>query len=389
MFNSIKSTLCGIVMMVLLTQSVSVSEAQMSESETTQYAPSGTFLFVSLNMERILEQIDLNQSVLKKFRARKNFSSTDLTETQRVLMLLTESVADEPDEMDIPGVLIQRFKSDIDKSAFLTKMEGQSFGGLEFEKIEYGDHEFMQGKLNSPDGVMVVGGTPAYLFTQSDIVASSNDQLIRQMIDTHQDDTVGKEFLANIDTQAEIHFLMEDGKKLAALPAFRFMTEFMNVPGFDIPELINSIERVEVVADTEQMTPVQGTLEMTTEKAAEEAEDLIKALLQAAPGVLMMGKGELDAAIERDDKQIAGMVEPLKELIQLGEKAVAEIEVSRDGSQVNIELGSIDGLDKLANNMVIAIANQQMIIEEIMIEFGEGPGEVLRGIELDDGPSDK
>lgn len=350
------------------------ANAQLSESEVTQYVPAEAFLVLSMNMETVMQKVDPDGKILKQYRERDRFSSIDFTETSQYLMIVTGGVEPE-NEYDLPALMITRYGETLQPEAYNKHASEQGFGlTMTYESEAYKDHEIYLGSYEQADGTIVMGSTSAHFFPGDNLVAAGTESVIKAVIDSLGDDSPGQELAGNLNMDAELHLLIDDGNNIVKAPFFEMMlgelTQELGLPGgVDARELLESLERLELIVDSSQMVPVQATIEMKSEGSAEKVEELIRTGLQAAPGLLMMGESALDDAIENEQEEIAPVGDLMKRLVALGKTAVEDIQVERNGGTIQIQLGNIDGLDQLPQDAITLGAWQSLQMEKRMENF--------------------
>ena len=146
-------------------------------------------------------------------------------------------------------------------------------------------------------------------------------------------------------------------------------------------DMLEGLNRAELIVNFEDMTPIQATIEMSSESLAEELESLIQIGIQAAPALIMMGESQLDA--EEVPEGFEDIAASIKKMLTLVKKGVGEIQVERDGKNLELRVSSVDGLETLPGLLFESALGQQMQVEKIMEEFqdieGFGVGEAEDG----------
>ena len=123
--------LCLVATFMML--SPTALRGQLSEGEMTRFMPTETFLLVSINMETVMQGVDKDSDLLKKFRTREKFSPTDFTEVSQYLMLVTANEFENASEYDLPGAIITRYAEAVDRDGYMTEIREDGFGGWKFE----------------------------------------------------------------------------------------------------------------------------------------------------------------------------------------------------------------------------------------------------------------
>ena len=100
--------LTGLFLSVCLLALLAQSQAQLSEFEFARFVPGKTFAALSINMESVMQRMDKDDPLVRKFlNETKESSGMDFSQTTRVLILICGDV---PDARSPVAVLIQHKK---------------------------------------------------------------------------------------------------------------------------------------------------------------------------------------------------------------------------------------------------------------------------------------
>jgi hypothetical protein len=323
-------------------------------------------------MQTVMDNVDQDSPLLKKFRERETFSATDFSEASQYLFLVTGGVEPEND-FDLPFQMIARFAEGLEADAWIRRFNDERTG-LKYQAESWHDHEIHVGRHEPRENVVVMGPTPACYFPGNGIVAMAPERVLHAMIDGLDEDSPGQELAGNLNSGAELHLLIDEGSRIVQSPFFKMMLEGLSneltLPGgVTLMGVLEDLRRLEMVFDSGQMVPLQATIEMKTDAAAENIEQLIQTGLQAAPALLMMAEAELNAQADRDQEEIRSILGDFRSMIELGKRSVKEIQVERDGDRLEIRLSNVEGLEKFPQQVVNYVAWQMMMFEKMAAAF--------------------
>ncbi|MDG2012176.1 MAG: hypothetical protein P8J33_01635 [Pirellulaceae bacterium] len=349
--------------------------AQLSENEMAQYLAPKTFIAINLNMEAIVAGLGENNELLEEFRARDAANLWDPQNAIQILMILTNDELETVSPFDMPFATLTRYADVIDQASYL-EVKNKMNGGLEtFEPQSLDGQDLMVGQYSTEFGGGGYMPTNAFFFPVEDIVVNGALPMMKAMLGNQKEGNEGPEFVSNLNFEAEFHCILEDGNKFMTLPMFADI--FSNIGGPDVNpniavadpiEMIEAVQRLEILFDSNQPTPLQATVELVTEKSAKQLEELIKVGIQAAPAFLVTAESGLEAGME-DAPYNEKMVQKASHFIELAKTAIKELKVDRKGSTIQIELAGIEGLKELPSELMSLFMLQQIEQDQLHVEL--------------------
>ena len=365
----------------------SALNAQSSETQHSEFVPAKTFSAISINLEKVVQSLPEDSTIITKYRQRKSFSKLDFSEANRINVLLTSDTSDQ--EYASPFLLGMSYNHELDQQAtaayFLNSgmlvIDSEAQPEKEvYETAAHNGHAY----LRKAEGGGNNGIPDAIFFSNETTMLVGNQDFLLKALEGESDPSDGKDLVGNIDSDFELHMLIEDGSKILSLPGVRYTGDTMLPNGSSLIDMLEGLNRAELIVNFEDMTPIQATIEMSSESLAEELESLIQIGIQAAPALIMMGESQLGA--ETVPEGFEDTVANVKKLLTLAKKGVGEIQVDRDGKNLELRVSGFDGLETLPGLLFESVMAQQMQIETIMEEFEEFGGEFgVGGGEADDG----
>ncbi len=361
--------------------------AQSSETQQSEFVSAKTFMAISINMEKVVQSLPEDSTIITKYRQRKSFSKLDFSETNRINVFLTSDTSDQ--EYATPFLLGLSYNDELDQQAtaayFLSggmsiAIDGEVQREEEvYETATHNGHAYLR-KANGEENY---GNPDAIFFSNESTMLMGNQDFLLKALEGESDSSDGKDLVGNIDSDFELHVLIEDGSKILSLPDMEFIGETALPNGSSLVDMLEGLNRAELIVNFEDMTPIQATIEMSSESLAEELESLIQIGIQAAPALIMMGESQLDAEEVPVPEGFEDIAASIKKMLTLVKKGVGEIQVERDGKNLELRVSSVDGLETLPGLLFESALGQQMQVEKIMEEFqdieGFGFGEAEDG----------
>ncbi len=348
--------------------------AQLSEFETTRYVPAETIAAVTINMRTIIEQMNLEDPLVRKFLdVGEEKGGMDYSKLNRILVMFSPR-DEEHTAFGPPAAMLIQFNEPFDYREF---MEHNASDYLDFEIEDYEGHEIHVGRFTYEGAA---GDGPGYFFPEDDTIVQGTRKVIQQMIDGETADSPGMELVNNLDHDAEIHVVVEDGSQIA---------EMLGLPpglnDLGVNELAEGLRRLEFIASYDQQPPVQLTIEMNTVDQANQVIGLINAGRVAAPGALDGMEDGLDEQAERGGPELQDeAIQVLRDLIVLGNSALREMKIERNEATIRITLGQIEGLEKLPQLFGQAMGAMMLGTEAMLAEEGQLELTVPAPAEIDD-----
>ncbi len=330
-------------------------DAQLSEFEATRFVPARTCAAMSVNMGAVMEKIDQQDPLVRKFLdAARESSGIEFARMSRLLVMMPVR-NDGDSDLYMPVAILMQQSDEFDSAAFIQTNQLPDIFQFEIEK--YKGLDIYVGTYQTPAGATEKG--PSFFFPAANIVVQSDVNIIRQMIDGESEISDGKELVNNLDPNVEIHLLVNDGSALQQLDA-----------GEGLMGLAAGLRHLEIVGSYDRDPPVQATIEMATNAHVVELTQLINTLRVAIPGMLAGWETELDKrAGETDNPLEAAGLQTCRDLIALGNTALQNMTIERADVTLHISIGNVAGLEQLptllGQMMGMQIVEMEMLEEQI------------------------
>lgn len=340
--------------------------AQLSENEVVQFVPSKSIMVANLNVETILDSLSEEADLLGEFRKRDSASLLDFTEKKQRLIVMFDPELNDPNPLDLPFVILDRFADKIEPAKILNAANQQNPGFETFEATTSDGVEMLIGKYGIEFEGMHLSEN-AFCFPKEDMVASGTLPVIKAFMADQSQDEDGPTCIDELDWEAEFHMILEGDKNMMQISGVPEIVDSMNAGGvWSIPgggslkEALESLDRLEVLFNSEQMMPLQVSLKFDSERSAEQIEELIEIGMQSAPAFFTMAQSE---------PAPKGIEDDIKSLLDLAKKAHQEIQVERDGVSIEMTLSSIEGLGEMPALILRLYMKQQMAIDKMKADF--------------------
>lgn len=356
------------VFLVVVSWMPAVGSAQLSENEVAQFLPAKSVLVVSFNMEAILESLDEEAAILNKFRQRQSASLLDFTEIKQRLIVVFSSELDEITPLDFPLVTFDRYPDEVAREKILESANKQNPELVLYEPTTLDGVDLLVGKYQMDFGGMSLSES-AFYFPKADMVGSGSLPVIKELLGEQSQDAEGAEFTIDLDLEAEFHLILESGKNLTQISEvatiLNMLASDMQIPipdGGSLIEMVEALDRLEIIFDADRMTPFQASLKFNSEETAEQVEQLINAGMQTLPALFTMLESEPLPEEMKDDLNL---------FLNLAKQSHQELKVERAGDAIDISLSGVEGLDKLPAHVARFSMQQQINIDKLKQEFGD------------------
>ncbi len=318
----------------------SATVAQQSEFQATRFVPVDTCAVISVNMKSILQKMDCDDPLVKKFLdSSEEATGMNFARIDRIITMVSSRASKDPNDPGIPSATLTQYLDDVDPATLVVKNELAN--SCTFQPEQYNEQEIYVGSYSTP----ISGGltNPVLFFPDSRVVIHGDANMIRQMIDGESALSAGMELVNNIDHKAELHMVFEDG---------RHLTRLLGVAGESVAagmaDMLNGLKRLEIIGDFQRDPPLQITIEMDTPEQAAQLIGLVNAGRLMLPGVFDRLEDQLDLPpVDADDELATLSRHTMRDVISLGRSLVNELHQASDGGTVTISLPQCEGLDQL------------------------------------------